>query len=84
MSTQGLYRKRNGWGDQHSVRVKHDNTVELEVPESFYREEGWQPPVDELPWHGEGGNLPDAGAKPVAGAGDQQQAADDGPQPTEH
>jgi hypothetical protein len=53
MSAQGLYRKRNGWGDQHSVRVKYDGAVELEVPEAFYREEGWQPPADELPWHDE-------------------------------
>ena len=82
MSTQGLYRKRNGWGDQHSVRVKHDNTVELEVPESFYREEGWQPPVDELPWHGEETSVPDGEGKPVPAAGDQQHA-DDGSHPTE-
>ena len=82
MSTRGMYRKRNGWGDQHSVRVKHDGTVEHEVPESFYREEGWQPPVDELPWDGEESNAPEAEGKPVPAAGDQQHA-DDGSHPTE-
>jgi hypothetical protein len=54
MSAEGLYRKRNAWGEQeHGVRVKYDGAVELEVPESFYREQGWQPPCDELPWHDE-------------------------------
>jgi len=52
MSAEGLYRKRNAWGEQeHGVRVKYDGAVELEVPESFYREQGWQPPCDDLPWH---------------------------------
>jgi hypothetical protein len=53
MSAQGIYRKRDGWNDQHSVRVKYDGTVELEVPEKFYKEKGWQPLFDELPWAGE-------------------------------
>ena len=53
MSAQGMYRKRDGWSDQHSVRVKYDGTVELEVPEKFYKEKGWQPLFDELPWAGE-------------------------------
>jgi len=48
-----MYRKRDGWSDQHSVRVKYDGTVELEVPEKFYKEKGWQPLFDELPWAGE-------------------------------
>ncbi len=53
MSAQGMYRKRDGWSDQHSVRVKYDGAVELEVPEQFYKEKGWLPPFDELPWAGE-------------------------------
>ncbi|HKN09578.1 MAG TPA: hypothetical protein VJ376_08860 [Pseudomonadota bacterium] len=81
MSTQGLYRKRNGWGDQHSVRVKYDGALELEVPENFYRGEGWQPPFDELPWHGESKHVPDVAADPPSG-GDQQES--DGQQTTEH
>ena len=32
------------WSDQHSVRVKYDGAVELEVPEQFYKEKGWLPP----------------------------------------
>jgi hypothetical protein len=56
MAAQGIYRKRNAWGDQHSVRVKYDGGSELEVPEQFYRAEGWQPPFDELPWQGESGS----------------------------
>lgn len=48
-----MYRKRDGWSDQHSVRVKYDGAVELEVPEQFYKEKGWQPAFDELPWAGE-------------------------------
>jgi hypothetical protein len=53
MSAEGMYRKRDGWSDQHSVRVKYDGAVELEVPEQFYKEKGWQPPFDELPWGGD-------------------------------
>jgi hypothetical protein len=55
MAAEGMRRKRNGWGDQNSVRVKCDGTVELEVPESWYQEQGWQPPVDQLPWADEAG-----------------------------
>jgi len=78
MAAEGLYRKRNGWGDQHSVRVKYDGALELEVPESFYREEGWQPPVDDLPWHGESANTPEAGAEAaVAAAEDKERTTED-------
>ena len=55
MEAKGMYRKRNGWGNQHSVRVKYDGP-ELEVPENFYRANGWQPPFDELPWESESGS----------------------------
>jgi hypothetical protein len=78
MATEGLYRKRNGWGDQHSIRVKYDGALELEVPESFYREEGWQPPADELPWHGESAKTADADAVAApAGEKDRGQTAED-------
>jgi hypothetical protein len=53
MSAEGMYRKRDGWSDQHSVRVKYDGAVELEVPEKFYKEKGWLPLFDDLPWAGE-------------------------------
>jgi hypothetical protein len=78
MAAEGLYRKRNGWGDQHSVRVKYDGALELEVPESFYREEGWQPPVDDLPWHGESAKAAEADAVAApAGAEDTGQTKED-------
>ena len=53
MSAEGMYRKRDGWSDQHSVRVKYDGCVELEVPEKWYKEKGWQPLFDDLPWSDE-------------------------------
>ena len=45
-----MYKKRDGWSDQHSVRVKYDGCVELEVPEKWYKEKGWKPLFDDLPW----------------------------------
>jgi hypothetical protein len=45
---RGIYRERNGWGNQHSVRVRERQ--ELDVPEDRYRERGYQPPFNELPW----------------------------------
>ncbi len=75
----GLYRKKDGWGDQHSVRVKYTSGPEdefgpeLEVPEKFYAEEGWQPPFDQLQWEHEL-----AGADPASkanGAGDGKNTA---------
>jgi hypothetical protein len=53
MSAEGMYRKRDGWSDQHSVRVKYDGCVELEVPEKWYKEKGWRPLFDDLPWSDE-------------------------------
>ena len=50
MKPKGLFRERNGWGDQHSVRVKYDERQEIDLPEDPYRERGYQPPFDELPW----------------------------------
>jgi hypothetical protein len=50
MKPMGLFRERNGWGDRHSVRVKYDERQELDLPEDRYRERGYQPPFDELPW----------------------------------
>ena len=50
MEPRGIYRERNGWGDQHSARVKYDEHQELDMSESRYRERGYKPPFDELPW----------------------------------
>ena len=56
MEPRGLYRERNGWGNQHSARVKYDEHQELDLPEDRYRERGYQPPFNELPWRDEAAN----------------------------
>ena len=53
MEPRGIYRERNGWGDQHSVRVRYDEHQELDLAESRYRERGYKPNFDELPWNNE-------------------------------
>jgi hypothetical protein len=45
MKPKGLFRERNGWDDQHSVV---SNTTSAK--KSRYRDRGYQPPFDELPW----------------------------------
>jgi hypothetical protein len=50
MEPRGIYKERNGWGDQHSARVRYDEHQELEMSESRYRERDYKPPFDELPW----------------------------------
>ena len=56
MDPRGLYRERNGWGNQHSARVKYDEHQELDIPEDKYRARGYQPPFDRLPWKDEAAN----------------------------
>jgi len=56
MKPKGLFRERNGWDDQHSVRVKYDERQEIDLPEDRYRERGHQPPFDELPCKGDPAN----------------------------
>ena len=56
MEPHGIYRERNGWGSQHSARVKYDEHQELDVAEDRYRARGYQPPFDQLPWKDEGAN----------------------------
>lgn len=53
MEPRGVYRERNGEGDQPSARVKYDEHQELDVPEDRYRARGYQPPFDKLPWKDE-------------------------------
>ena len=50
---RGIYRERKGWGDQDSARVKYDEHQELDLPEDRYRNRGYQPPFDQLPWKDE-------------------------------
>ncbi len=56
MDGRGIYRERNGWGTQHSVRVKYDEHQELDISEDRYRARGYQPPFDQLPWKDESAN----------------------------
>jgi hypothetical protein len=39
----GLYRERNGWGNQDGARVKYDEHQELDVSEDTYRARDYQP-----------------------------------------
>jgi len=55
MEPHGIYRERNGWGNQHCASVKYDEQQEFDVPEDRYRARGYQPPFDQLPWKDEGG-----------------------------
>lgn len=50
MEPRGIYRERNGWGNQDSAHVKYDEHQELDLPEDRYRARGYQPPFDQLPW----------------------------------
>jgi hypothetical protein len=52
MAPRGVYRERNGWGNQHSVRVDYD-PEQMEISEEKYRADGYQPPFENLPWKGE-------------------------------
>ena len=47
---RGLHRLRDGWVTQHSVLVDVDDSARKEMPESQYREKGYQPPFERLPW----------------------------------
>ena len=40
MEPRGLYRERNGWGNQHSARVKYDEHQELEAMKRSSRASG--------------------------------------------
>lgn len=47
--SRGLYREKEGWGSQDSARIT-DDTIGMDVSEAQYRERGYQPPFDKLPW----------------------------------
>jgi hypothetical protein len=53
MEPRGVYRERNGWGTQHCARVKYDEAQELDVSEERYRDRGYLPPFEQLPWKDE-------------------------------
>jgi hypothetical protein len=37
MEPHGIYRERNGWGSQHSARVKYDEHQKLDMAADRYR-----------------------------------------------
>lgn len=47
---RGLYRVHGVGGRPDDVRVEDDG-IELPLEESLYRTRGYQPEVDDLPWH---------------------------------
>jgi hypothetical protein len=55
MAPRGVYRERNGWGTQDSVFVDY-GTAQMDISAEKYRQEGYQPPFEELPWREEGGD----------------------------
>jgi hypothetical protein len=46
---RGIYREKGGWGPQDSAHVT-DGTLTMDVSEAKYRESGYQPPFEKLPW----------------------------------
>jgi hypothetical protein len=50
MEPRGVYRERKGWGTQDSAHVKYDVAQELDLSEERYRDRGYQPPFEQLPW----------------------------------
>ena len=52
----GLFRIKDGWGNQHSVRVLYETGDEQEVPQDQYDLRGYVPPFDSLRWSDEEAN----------------------------
>ena len=46
---RGICKIKDGWGNQDSAWVSYDDGTKLEVPEDRYRDQGYQPPFDQLP-----------------------------------
>lgn len=47
---RGLFKVRDGWGNQHGVRVQYPGGNELEIPIEQYEALINCPPANELPW----------------------------------
>ena len=50
MAPRGVYRERNEWGNGQNSVVVNYGTSHFDVTEDKYREDGYQPPFEELPW----------------------------------
>jgi hypothetical protein len=53
MAPRGVYRERNEWGNGQNSVVVNYGTSHFDVTEDKYREDGYQPPFEELPWKSE-------------------------------
>jgi hypothetical protein len=49
MAAKGICKIKNGWVHQDSVWVRYDDGKKLEIPASQYAEQGFQPPIAQLP-----------------------------------
>jgi hypothetical protein len=49
MATHGICRVMNGWIQDDTVWILHDDGKKLEIKASQYEKEGYQPPIKELP-----------------------------------
>ena len=49
-SPRGVYRERNEWRNGQNSVVVNYGTSHFDVTEDKYREDGYQPPFEELPW----------------------------------
>ena len=49
--TVGMYRIKDGWGNQDSVRVRYNDGNELELPEDKYIENDYKPHIYDLKYN---------------------------------
>lgn len=46
----GIYRKHGVLGLPNGVRIRNVSGAELDIPEQRYRNNGYEPPFEDLPW----------------------------------
>ena len=46
---RGVCKIKDGWADQDSVIVRYDDGTKMEVPASVYENDGYDPPLQQLP-----------------------------------
>jgi hypothetical protein len=47
---KGIFRIKDGFATEHSAWVRYDDANELEISETQYRSQDYEPPFEELPW----------------------------------
>jgi hypothetical protein len=55
MAPRGIYREEKGWVTQHSVLVDY-GTTRFEISEEKYRQAGYEPAFEQLPWKDKAAN----------------------------